>query len=61
VGCLQHEVGSCRQQVIAPGRIGDFPEYACWDMSIVPGEECFERIRARGSVWTAVDNWGGEI
>jgi len=30
-------------------------------MNIVPGKECFERIRTGGGVWTAVDNWGGEI
>ena len=53
---VEHESRSCRQQIATPGCIGEFSEDAFGNVDIIRQQECSERVCARQSVWTAINN-----
>jgi len=61
MGSLEDEIGGGSQKVIVPCGIGDLAENARWDVDVIRGEECFERVPARGSLRSPVNNRCGEI
>jgi hypothetical protein len=60
-GSLADELGGGSQQVIVRRGIGDLAEHARWDVDVVRGEKCFERVPAGGSRGSPVNDWGREI
>jgi hypothetical protein len=56
VRSLEHEISSCREQVTTPCCVGEFPEDAFGNVQIIRDKESFERVCARRSVWTAINN-----